>query len=78
MSGQYTATYGKKFRFIGDTQEGVGYVDGSVYSLFIEEPGFLYRLFGGHLNWKVTIISPIFCPYESWESFNQNWQEITE
>jgi len=65
-----------RFRFIGDTHEGVGYVDGSTYDLLIDEPNFLQRLIGGHLDWRVTIISPIFCPYTSWESFNQNWQEV--
>lgn len=48
---------------------------GKTYNLEIEEHHF------GFLDWlrdrkHPVIISPIHCPYTSWDTFNKNWKKV--
>lgn len=68
----------KYYTFIGDTDKGLGYVKGRSYALVVGERNFMQRVSGVLLgipkSWRVIITSPIICPYDSWESFNENWK----
>ena len=74
----------KQFRFIGDTDRGMGYMHGVVYDLVVVERGMFGRVMDRALppfvpmDWRVHIQSPRFVPYSSMETFRQNWQEVDE
>ena len=66
-----------KYKFLGKPDRDFPYLKtGKFYNLEIKEVGK-----EGFWNWyygitKPIIISPIQCPYDSWENFYQNWKEI--
>ena len=72
------STFKSYYKFIGDTDKGLGYVNGKTYALTIGERTWSQRtfgvLFGMPRSWRIFITSPIPCPYESWESFKANWE----
>lgn len=51
-------------------------VTGKTYNLAIQERsrGLLGFLVG---NTYPIITYPILCPYDSWESFNRNWERVS-
>lgn len=68
----------KRYKFIGDTKHGLGFINGHVYDLQVERPNAVQRFFSGHMDWRVLIVAPRFCPYSSEETFKANWQEVNE
>ena len=65
------------FTFIG--QDGsIGYSSGKSYALSVYRRSLTQRLAGLFIglpfNWRVIVARPLFCPYESIESFNENWK----
>lgn len=65
-----------KYKFIGKPDEIFPFLKtGKVYDLVIKEQS--KGLFGALVgNYCPVIISPIQCPYSSWETFYQNWEKI--
>lgn len=63
------------YKFIGNTEYGLGYKNGKKYTLEVRDRKLYERLLS-HYNWRVIIESPIFCPYTSWETFYENWEEL--
>lgn len=55
------------FRFIGDEQEGLGYLKDKIYMLELQGRG----QFG-----PVRITAPIECPYNNWNVFFRNWERV--
>jgi hypothetical protein len=68
----------KRYKFIGDTRRGMGFINGHSYDLQIERPNVVQRFLSGHMDWRVLIVSPRFCPYTSDETFNANWELVAE
>jgi len=65
-----------KYKFIGKPDMVFPHlVHGKVYDLEIEEYWNSRGLFVG--NVAPTIVSPIKCPYSSWEMFYLNWQKLS-
>ena len=46
---------------------------GKVYLLTVKENGPIISLFKG---WKIEIVQPFWCPYDTLETFMQNWRRI--
>ena len=55
------------FRFIGDTENGLGYIHGQIYMLELQGRGSYGR---------VMITAPITCPYDNWNKFFENWERV--
>ena len=68
----------KRYRFIGDTKRGMGFINGHLYDLTIERPNAVQRFFNGHMDWRVLIVSPRFVPYSTEETFSANWELVAE
>lgn len=68
----------KRYKFIGDTRRGMGFINGHAYDLQITKPNPVQRFLSGHMDWRVIILLPRFCPYSSEETFNQNWEFVAE
>lgn len=68
----------KRFKFIGDTKHGMGFINGHIYELSVMRPSLVQRFLSGQMTWRVLIIAPKFCPYTSEEAFKANWQEVEE
>lgn len=66
------------YEFIGDTEFGLGYVNGKEYDLQVTDRTLLNRIiglpFGAPFSWKVIITKPIVCPYSSRAKFYENWK----
>lgn len=59
-----------KYKFLGKPDSRFpNLVTGKVYDLKIETRGIL-------LWTKPLIVSPIRCPYSSWEAFYRNWDQL--
>jgi len=69
-----------KYKFLGKPDRVFPHLKtGKVYDLEIEE--IKISLFESASRWllgvtKPVIISPIRCPYSSWETFDQNWKLV--
>lgn len=66
------------FKFIGNTDEGMGYVNGHEYALELMCRGLVERITGVFIgipfSWKLYIAVPLFCPYENFDCFEENWE----
>ena len=62
-----------KYKFIGKPDRTFPHlVTGQVYDLVVREH---VPLLGGYTT--VRVLSPIQCPYDSWDSFYENWEPFT-
>jgi len=63
-----------KYKFLGKPDRIFpDLVTGKVYNLKLQHIDWFMRWLSGV---TVQIISPIKCPYSSWETFYQNWKLI--
>lgn len=70
-----------KYKFIGQPDNTFpDLVTGKIYDLMIDEyyEGLKLPILGWKFGYKEypVIISPIWCPYSSWETFYQNWKPV--
>lgn len=65
-----------KYKFLGKPDKRFPFLKtGKVYDLEVREVS--KGLFGSLVgNTTAQIISPFMCPYRSWDTFYQNWEEI--
>lgn len=74
----------KRYKFIGKTEHGMGYINGHIYDLDVVERSKFERVIDQILppfipmDWRVFIRSPRPVPYTSMETFRANWKEIDE
>lgn len=62
-------------KFIGNPDEVFPHLErGQTYILEVEA----YKEFLFFGKRQPVIITPFLCPYSSWESFYQNWEEVEQ